>query len=539
MTWEGRFVADSRDFDWQKLAELADEYVQYLRGTSDPVPTAQAKSILALLRENRRYNELLRVADALLGHGLEEAAIKRQFAQALVDRDSPAASLLIFHVLVNDPGTPTVERLEAQGGVGRCYKQMYVLNTADARRSRYLQLALRAYRDAYDQDHDRLWHGINVVALLARADSEGIGLPDFADAGAAAHTIATDILTRVMSHPDPDAWYEAIAIEACLALGRHDEAVEWATIFAADRDADPFKIASALRQLTEIWQLDTARAPGDVLLPILRSALLRLEGGSVSVATQDVRASRVAQPPDVSLEKVLGTVRYRSLAWFRTGLVRCRAVARVETAFEDGIGTGFLVDGRTLHSTLPQTVFMTNAHVIPEGLPPRDAVIVFRGLERDTGVRRQFRVVRSWWREPSKGPGLDTTLLELDGQPEDVTPIPLSPGLPSLDTQDPPRAYLIGHPRGLAQPQFTMQDNLLLDYDDKLVHYRSPTEPGSSGSPVFDQSWRLIALHHAGGIDTPRLNNKGGTYAANEGISVRAILGALQRMPPKPEETMA
>jgi hypothetical protein len=101
--------------------------------------------------------------------------------------------------------------------------------------------------------------------------------------------------------------------------------------------------------------------------------------------------------------------------------------------------------------------------------------------------------------------GLNTTLLELDGYPHEVTPVPLAGGLPNLEAQDPPRAYLIGHPRGLEQPQFSLQDNLLLDYDETLVHYRSPSEPGSSGSPVFGSPWQLIGLHHAGGFDTPRL----------------------------------
>jgi len=95
---------------------------------------------------------------------------------------------------------------------------------------------------------------------------------------------------------------------------------------------------------------------------------------------------------------------------------------------------------------------------------------------------------------------------------------------------------VIGHPRGLNQPQFSLQDNLLLDYDDTYVHYRSPTEPGSSGSPVFDNKWALIALHHAGAIDTPRLNHRGGSYAANEGIRLSAILEALRRRQPHPDQ---
>jgi V8-like Glu-specific endopeptidase len=536
LSWESQFVNATRSFEWPRVAELANGYVEHLRNTSEYVSATEAKSILALLRENLRSNELLRVADALLGHGVEDAAVKRQFAQALVDRDSPAASLLIFRTLVADPGVSEGERAEAQGGVGRCYKQMYVLNTAGGLRSRYLQLALAAYRKAYDQDHGRIWHGINVVALLWRADREGIGLPDVVDAGTAARNLAEEILLRVESDPDPDAWAQATACEACIALGRHDEAVEWAARFASDRDADAFKIAAVLRQLIEIWQLDTAGPPGDAVLPVMRSALLDQNGGAVAVATQDVRATRLRQAVDPKLEKVLGAERFQTLTWYRTGLQRCRAVARIQNLNEQGIGTGFLIDGSALHPALPKNVLATNGHVVPEMLDPRNAVVDFRGLDEDQDSRQRFRVVRRWWYEPSRTPGLDTTLLELEDFPRHVTPIPPAAALPRLDSDPPPRAYLIGHPGGQAQPQFTIQDNLLLDYDDSRVHYRSPTEPGSSGSPVFDDQWQLIALHHGGGFEIPRLNSKGGTYPANEGISVWAIIDGLERRPPVAEE---
>lgn len=36
-------------------------------------------------------------------------------------------------------------------------------------------------------------------------------------------------------------------------------------------------------------------------------------------------------------------------------------------------------------------------------------------------------------------------------------------------------------------------------WDGKRLRYRNNTENGSSGSPVFDMRWNLVALHHAGG----------------------------------------
>ncbi|MGH3997661.1 MAG: trypsin-like serine peptidase, partial [Pseudonocardiaceae bacterium] len=370
---------------------------------------------------------------------------------------------------------------------------------------------------------------------LARADRDGVDTASHRNPGDLAHQLAAAILATVEAMPEPDAWAKATASEALIALGRHDEAVRRGNAFVRSGDAGAFKVASLLRQLREVWELDTVRPPGDTLLPLLRSALLNYRGGAVVVEPEDVRATRLAEPPDERLERVLSGDRYQSLTWYRNGLARCRAVAQILNANQDGIGTGFLVRGPDLHPELPPLVLMTNGHVSPENLAPADAVVVFRGLDADVGHQREFCVTRCWWYEPSKRPGLDTTLLELDGYPDDVEPVPLARRLPARTMQN-PRAYLIGHPRGLSQPQFSLQDNLLLDYDSTVVHYRSPTEGGSSGSPVFDHEWKLIALHHAGGFDTPRLNNHGGTYAANEAIALHAIIARLQSHRPVAED---
>jgi len=523
--WPKQFRAAASTFDWPALAQLAAEYAAHLYAI--PKPPDSVGQVLLVLRQSRRYEELELVADAALAHGPDAPAVRRLYAQALVDGEHPAVALRLFTGLAADGTAPRVDRIEARGGIGRCYKEMFLACTEPDRGRRFLSRSLEAYLAAYLEDTDVFtWHGINAVSLLARAARDGIQLPSGSPRVAA---LADDILRTVDSAPVPNTWTEVTACEAAIALGRYDEAVERAEAFI-ETTPHGFTVAAFHRQLQKVWQLTTSSAPGNELLPVLRAALLRYSGGQVTVESTDVRATRLAEFDDAQLERVFGPDSFLPLTWYRTGLQRCRAVARIQNLNDDGVGTGFLVSGPDLHDQLPPLVLVTNGHVVPEDLDPTDAVVAFHGLDDDPGRQTRFRVARQCWYEPSRR-GLDTSILQLADYPPDVIPIPLASALPAKPLHH-RRAYVIGHPHGLTQPQFSLQDNVLLDYDERVVHYRSPTEPGSSGSPVFDNEWRLIGLHHSGGARMPQLNNAGGTYAANEGITITAIRARLAARSP-------
>jgi hypothetical protein len=151
-------------------------------------------------------------------------------------------------------------------------------------------------------------------------------------------------------------------------------------------------------------------------------------------------------------------------------------------------------------------------------------------------AQRSYSLAKLVWRSVRH----DACLLRLDVPVLGITPLSLAQHLPSISASSHPRVYLIGHSsgRGLA---FSLQNNELLDHEgppdgtppDRAVvrlQYRTPTEPGSSGSPVFEGSmWQVIAIHHAGGSSMPKLNGQMGTWPASEGIWIQSIVQALRR----------
>jgi endonuclease G len=103
---------------------------------------------------------------------------------------------------------------------------------------------------------------------------------------------------------------------------------------------------------------------------------------------------------------------------------------------------------------------------------------------------------------------------------------------------------IIQHPGG-ERKQVCVRENKLLKFDDSgnTLWYQTDTVAGSSGSPVFNNSWQVVALHHSG---IPKTNDKGQwltvdgriwdqsidesqvDWIANEGIRISRLIEYLQ-----------
>ena len=533
-----RVSAAAEAFDRRTAADACQDAINRIRDDATPPPTRAVCRILRALRNKRYFDLMSGVADAAIQSGQTDPEVRRQYAQSLIEQGQITAALAVLALLADETGSgrnPT-EHAEARGLTGRAHKQAYVAAAAGADRHvralanrRHLDQAIDAYFEVYDTDRERwLWHGINTVACVCRAARDGIAQTTFPEPRA----IAAEILDRIESITPSsrvEIWDRATAVEACVALERHQDAMRWLLLYANDPAADAFELGSTLRQLTEVWELDHSSDPGKTVLPVLESALLKREGGQVDLGAATLqRAATLIDTVLPSLEAVLGDTRFVPLRWYRTGLQRCAGVARIETPWGQGFGTGFLVRGEDLHPSLAgEVMLITNAHVIsndpavqrgrPPATPPERARVRFEGRD-DTATTYAIKDV-VWTSPPT---ALDATVLRMETALTCDPPYPLAISPPQT-TQD--RVYVIGYPQG-GPLSISIQDNRVVDVKEPMLRYRAPTEPGSSGSPVFNQDWELVALHHAGSKQLRALSGEG-VQEANEGIWISAIVRAL------------
>ncbi|MBT2492068.1 trypsin-like peptidase domain-containing protein [Streptomyces sp. ISL-96] len=200
-------------------------------------------------------------------------------------------------------------------------------------------------------------------------------------------------------------------------------------------------------------------------------------------------------------------------------------------------GTGFLVSPRLL---------MTNHHVLPdEGFAGRcflefNAQVTIDNVP-DSVIRMEFDPGTFFTADKRLDFALVAVAPAVDGRlPGEVFGWNrLSAQVGNLVIGE--RVNIIGHPNGRLK-EIALRDNTLLVRLDEFVHYKTDTEPGNSGSPVFNDQWEVVALHHSG---VPRTDAQGRVlrkdgqlwqrgdgdeaidWIANEGVRISSILKHL------------
>lgn len=510
-----------------------------VRGLGTDAELAQASELVEELRNARQYPEMVQLAEAVSRRLPGDTRNRRLYAQALIEQGLVTVAIDLLKPLARRLPQEHPEHPEAIGLLGRAYKQIFFdaddKTTSTAREA--LKQAIAIYRRPFEEDPSKTWHGVNLLALLTRARRLGLKVaPDL---------VPREVAGRVIQQLDAvppqqrDEWHLPTRAEASLGLGDWDQVEAALKGYVADDKAPAFLIASTLRQFTQVWDIESIDARGRSLADILRARLLQLSEGEVQLTPAMLRQARQqADPTAGQLEAVLGDCGTNTWNWWKTGLERASAVCSVRARLGGRVGTGWLVQAASLGLTPgEERLVMTNYHVVNEraefgGIQPDAAELVFEAI--DPG--QVYTVREIVWSSPVERH--DCTLLRLNAPLTDRVALPLAKRLPLLEQQA--RVYVIGHPGG-RDLAFSLQDNELLDHEGPpqgqpqipgvcRVHYRAPTEGGSSGSPVFNGNlWEVIALHHKGGkLGMPRLNGQPGSYAANEGIALQSIVAAMQ-----------
>lgn len=255
-------------------------------------------------------------------------------------------------------------------------------------------------------------------------------------------------------------------------------------------------------------------------------------GAELSRESIEVPSDRIAQPVAVvpRPEAVWGTPDFVGVQFFSRGRRAANAVGRVMFRSGRVQGTGFLV---------APGVLLTNNHVIKSADVAGTMVVQFDFELDDSGFDRSpavfgFDAARCFAFSPIDA--LDFSLVALGARIagskglDDFGYVPLS------DAGDKHMlgelANIIQHPEGRPK-QIVVRDNNLIARDEtsQVLHYLADTEPGSSGSPVFNNEWEAIALHHWGGphLETRGIDGRLLRTEVNEGIRISAIVRTLRK----------
>ena len=490
-----------------QINHAVDQLLARLRSDGD---ASEAIAAGEALQSARRFDALLKLADAAarIAGPEQSAELWLLVVTGLIELEaSLTAERLVRSLLAEPVMTPFRPRLLAR--LGRIKKDQFV----DSGEPAALEQAIDAYVDAYTAGADPLWVGVNAVALRALAARRGFP----ADHAAPVPLEHLFELAATAAMPRP-AWSITTELELRMARGEPAGALGplLVQLFGAP-DATGFVYASLARQLAEIWGLDAA----DPLMVMLGEKTLASGQGEVKLPTTaaDYESLFGAETP-IGIENYL------------KGAGCACAVGALLHPSRGLRGTVFAVEGANLHSSLAgRVVLVTNEHVVPDpehhdapGADELTAHFVAAKIGADETLSElSFGGLRTIWQSPREK--LDVSLLISD-DPAVAQLSGLAPPEPGKLPEVFPGAfvYVIGHPSG-GDLALSIRGNDLIEIeaDDIRIHYKAPTQPGSSGSPVFNESWELIGVHHMGAPTCP---------PGNEGIALQAIRAELAARPP-------
>lgn len=220
----------------------------------------------------------------------------------------------------------------------------------------------------------------------------------------------------------------------------------------------------------------------------LRDLRRRMNWGAVAPATASAETwADPRSPGELGQERIIGENTLKPTYYLRRALVAAEAVVRVDV-YGLKKGTGFLV---------APNLMITNHHVIANQEEASNAQVHFFDDvpdDRDTEARKPLVAYPApeplLYTNPTN-PHLDFSLVRLQGSPPLLRYLPLR----RVEMKPDQRVVIIQHPGGYPK-QISLQNNMVAFGNDKIVQYYTSTKAGSSGSPVFDDDFAVVAIHY-------------------------------------------
>ncbi len=168
--------------------------------------------------------------------------------------------------------------------------------------------------------------------------------------------------------------------------------------------------------------------------------------------------------------------------------------------------TGFLVS---------KNILLTNHHVFPDASWVDSAIAIFGYNDSHNNPSLKSVPISEF---VASDEGLDFALVKIAQEMPSFISLPKNP----LKYAKGQYANIIGHPDGKPK-MVSLRSNKISEVMENAIEYTSDTEPGSSGSPVFDNSWKLIALHSSAGRQDGH-----GNWISNKGIRIDSIVAHIK-----------
>lgn len=217
------------------------------------------------------------------------------------------------------------------------------------------------------------------------------------------------------------------------------------------------------------------------------------------IRRKEMLESVALEDPAVAFERYMGDNNLLPINYLQLGYLRSRAIGRLTyldvTEGRPAVATGFLIS--------PDLV-MTNHHVFGQINSFQNPLIEF-DYEYDLNGREKTKVVFELSTQKCfyANKDLDMAIigvsnLDLTGKHSINTRgyLVLNPDYGKADVGD--FASIIQHPNGETL-QIGLRENEIDNIDDPVfLKYQTDTARGSSGSPVFNDQWQVLALHSAG-----------------------------------------